>query len=212
MAAFRSITPEQAIHLAEAAGVSDPHRIIMDFAAAGVVKAYSLVSETLLATGKGKVVRGGSIAADVWKRIQSEGQSDAIWVGGTTRLAADTPKGLPEVHITGVTFSEASLQRLIEHQGGNAPPLTMPVDTTKPEQPAGETASVHRSPSPAAIPSGAVTVTVKQTMAALGLGRTKVNELMNDGRLVRKKIDGRTLIEVDSIRRLVSEHRLQTLS
>jgi hypothetical protein len=41
-------------------------------------------------------------------------------------------------------------------------------------------------------------------MAALGLGRTKINELMNDGRLVRSKIDGAVRIEVASIRALAS--------
>jgi hypothetical protein len=37
-------------------------------------------------------------------------------------------------------------------------------------------------------------------MGMLGLGRTKINELMNDGRLVKRKFDRRTMIEVESIR------------
>ncbi len=39
-------------------------------------------------------------------------------------------------------------------------------------------------------------------MAALGMGRTKVNEMMQDERLVRVKIDGAARIEVASIRAL----------
>ncbi|MCD1589684.1 excisionase [Qipengyuania citrea] len=40
-------------------------------------------------------------------------------------------------------------------------------------------------------------------MRATGLGRTKINDLMNDGTLVRKKMGRRTLITVESIERLL---------
>lgn len=53
------------------------------------------------------------------------------------------------------------------------------------------------------IPDGAILATVNQTMAALGLGRTKVNDLMNVRTLVRVKVGGRTMITVESIRALL---------
>lgn len=49
------------------------------------------------------------------------------------------------------------------------------------------------------IPAGAVTVTVAQAMAALGLGRTTIDKMMKAGVLTRVKIGSRTLITVDSI-------------
>lgn len=49
---------------------------------------------------------------------------------------------------------------------------------------------------------GKLLLTVAETQAALGLGRTAVNELMNDGRLVRQHIDGGVRIEVGSVKAL----------
>jgi hypothetical protein len=202
VAAFRSIPPQQAIELVERAGVANPQKIIIDFAGAGLLKAYSLQTETVLATGEKNVVRGGTIPAALWKRVQSEGHSEDVWRGGTVRLSVDSAKGLPEVNITGMSFSEASLRRLAEHHGGGAPAAESPAIAPKPHVPAVQPAPAPPSPTPSAIPPGAIFVTVKQAMAALGLGRTKVNEMMNDGRLVRQKVDRSTLIEVESIRRL----------
>jgi excisionase family DNA binding protein len=55
------------------------------------------------------------------------------------------------------------------------------------------------------IPDGAVTVTVAQAAAALGLGRTTVDKLMRNGTLVRVKVGARTLITTDSIRTLAAK-------
>jgi hypothetical protein len=52
-------------------------------------------------------------------------------------------------------------------------------------------------------------VTVKQAMAALGLGRTKINALMGEGALARVKVGARTLITVESIEKLLSSGRAQ---
>jgi excisionase family DNA binding protein len=48
-----------------------------------------------------------------------------------------------------------------------------------------------------------VTVTVEGAKKALGLGHTKIYELINDGRLKTVKIGKRTLVRCDSIRALV---------
>jgi hypothetical protein len=44
--------------------------------------------------------------------------------------------------------------------------------------------------------------TIKQTMAAVPCGLTKVYELIAEGRLEAAKLDGRTLIKTASIKRL----------
>ena len=48
-----------------------------------------------------------------------------------------------------------------------------------------------------------VTTTIAGATHATGLGRTKVYELIGEGRLATVKIGRRTLIKIDSIRQLV---------
>ena len=200
LSAFQPITPQQAIAMAKGAGVQDARRVIIDFAAAGLVKGYALVCETTIGNER-TTIRGAAIPTDLWKRVQRDGLAESVWAGGTLRLEAVTADALPEVHITGVSFSEASLQRLVEHYGGSAPVTPKRAEPPQPVEPAAvPTASSPRRSAPAAIPVDAVTVTVNQAMGMLGLGRTKINELMNDGRLVKRKFDRRTMIEVESIR------------
>lgn len=49
-----------------------------------------------------------------------------------------------------------------------------------------------------------VTTTIKGTKAATGLGTTKIYELIHEGKLETVKVGTRTLVKVDSIRRLVA--------
>jgi hypothetical protein len=49
-----------------------------------------------------------------------------------------------------------------------------------------------------------VTCTVNQAIDATGLGRTKINEAIGDHRIKSKKVDGRRLLDVASVLRLVS--------
>ncbi len=121
--AFRSISPQQAIAIVERGGVSDARRLIVDFAAAGLVKGYALVIETLAAPEDIRTIRGAAISTDLWKRVQMAGLAEDVWRGGTLRLVVDPSKGLPEVSITGVSFSEKSLHRLVEHHGSDAAPI-----------------------------------------------------------------------------------------
>jgi len=54
------------------------------------------------------------------------------------------------------------------------------------------------------IRDGDLTATIAQVMQSTGIKRTKINHLMNDGTLVRKKIGSRTVITVESIKRLLA--------
>jgi excisionase family DNA binding protein len=49
-----------------------------------------------------------------------------------------------------------------------------------------------------------VTVTVDDAKRAIGIGTTKLYELINDGKLATVKIGRRTLIKTDSIRALIA--------
>ncbi|MEH3159828.1 MAG: excisionase family DNA-binding protein [Sphingomonas taxi] len=50
-----------------------------------------------------------------------------------------------------------------------------------------------------------VTITVAGAKKALGLGTTKIYELIGEGRLQTVKIGRRTLVKTDSIRALVDQ-------
>lgn len=47
---------------------------------------------------------------------------------------------------------------------------------------------------------------IKETAAALGVGRTSIYAMIGDGRLETFKVGRRTLIKADSVRRLVDSN------
>lgn len=51
-----------------------------------------------------------------------------------------------------------------------------------------------------------LTVTVATARAALGIGTTKIYELIGEGQLLTVKLGRRTLIRTDSIHALVEKH------
>ena len=193
----------------EKAGIPEARRFIVDFAAAGLLKAYAETIVTTEACGTTTTVRGATIPTHLWKRIVVEDVADNVWVGGSVRLAGSGLRGgTPEVWITGIGFSESFVRRVVARHTGVAPVPSKPIPrSSQPvapvaDEPAMPPAPLGRQPDPTAIPEGALLATIRQTQAALGLGRTKVNELMNSGRLVRREIDGGVRIEVSSIRAL----------
>ena len=204
MTSYKSVSPDKAVEIVQGEGIDQATRIILDFAAAGLVKGYALMTETVHASNNRQLVRGAAVSVDLWRRIIQENLSQDVWRGGTLRLSGDLQAGSPEVNLTGLSFNETSLRRLIDHHGRGVQ-LASPIKTEEPIACVTVAEPIARQVAPPeAIPPGAVLVTVKQAMAALGLGRTKINALMNDGRLVKRKVDRSTLIEVESIRRLAS--------
>lgn len=212
MTAFVPATAVKAIETLEAAGVPDPRRLLADYAAAGLVRSYAMVIQTIEVDGsKLPSVLGCAVPTDLWQRVISEGAAADVWTGGTVRLRpAGLVGGAPAVHITGIGFHEGDLDRLIDHHRGHTAraerlaqraPRSAADEVVPEQEPAGP--KRHRKPDPAAIPPGAIFATVAQAEAALGFGRTKINEMMNDGRLVRHKIDGATRITVASLQALV---------
>lgn len=49
-----------------------------------------------------------------------------------------------------------------------------------------------------------IAISIADTIKALSLGRTKIYELINDGRLSAFKVGRRTLVKVDSIHALAN--------
>lgn len=209
MTAFHPLVPSKAIEMIEAAGIPHAQRLIRDHAAAGLVKSYAMLIETTEVSGATTCIRGAAMSIDLWRRIVTEDADEDVWTGGTVRLApSGLIGGVPAVNITGVGFNGSDLQRLIDqHCGGTSkgkrPQLVGAQSDDDADVPAPAIPKpTRRQADLLAIPPGALAVTVNQAMAALGLGRTKVNDLMVRGTLVRVKIDTRTLITTESIRAL----------
>lgn len=49
--------------------------------------------------------------------------------------------------------------------------------------------------------------TIAEACHAIGIGRSKLYELIGEGRLEVRKIGSRTIIPADSLRGLIAEHR-----
>lgn len=50
-----------------------------------------------------------------------------------------------------------------------------------------------------------IALTVPEACDAIGVGRTKLYSLANAGRIDMRKVDGRTLVTAESLRRLIAE-------
>ena len=220
--AFRPLPPKKAIQRVEEAGVIDAASMIRDYAGAGIVTSYAMVVETIGADGGRSCVRDAAIPVALWHRMIDEGADEGIWTGATVRLAGVDATAVPKVNITGVRFNEGDLYKLVALLGDGAlsspdfripsagealAPLRVPDARTEDtpavvETPIPRKTRERRQPDPSILMPGKLLLTVAETQAALGLGRTKVNELMNDGRLVRQHIDGGVRIEVASVKAL----------
>lgn len=190
MTAFRPISPIKAVELAEAAGVAHAARLIRDHAAAEMVKSYARVRETWDSRGNKHAVRDAAIPADLWQRMIRQGVDEDVWTGGTVRLPGDDMiGGAPTVHVTGVGFKADDLHRMIDDHLGTHRKADRPVAVAAKDGPVAAAAapppSLKRQPDPALLSPGKLLFTIGEAGAALGYGRTKVNELMKAGKLQR---------------------------
>lgn len=202
MTQFHALTPKQAIEAIEAVGVEDAAKLIRDHAAAGLVKTYAQSQVTIAADGQRTTVRDGAVTAELWERMVQEGVDGDTWSGGTVRLPRSSLiGGAPAVHVTGIAFNPAHVQRLAEQQRPKKPAArrSQSSEFPAPVEPLASPAPAKRKADPAAIPPGAILCTIKQAGGALGFGRTKVNELMNSGRLERRMVGSSPRITVASV-------------
>lgn len=213
MSAHQPLLPKKAVERVEAAGFADAQTLLADFAGAGLIKTYALVRVTAAAGQPAETARDAVVPAEVWQRISAARRVPEMLGGGTVRLAGSgLIGGAPDVQITGVSISEGSLTKVLERycsQPAPVPPANLnptPAAKTKIEligvpSVASDVPASPKIPRP--IREGDLVASVAQAMQSTGLGRTKINELMNDGMLVRKKAGRRTLITLESIERLV---------
>ena len=210
MSAHQPVLPAKAIELVKSRDLEKADALLADFAAAGLIKTYALVREIRPAGGPTKVVRDAQIPAQDWERIVASKKIQAALDGGTVRLEGSLLKGgTPSVYITGISFSEAALNKVLDKYCVESPVGVSKQSsgcdahaTTKGIASSSE-ASEAKNEDVQPIRPGDLTASVAQTEKATGLGRTTIDKLMRDGTLVRRKVGRRTLITVESIERLV---------
>ncbi len=210
MPAHQPILPAKAIELVKSRSLEGADALLADFAAAGLIKTYALVREIRPAGGPAEIVRDAQIPPEDWERIVASENIQIALNGGTVRLQGSTLQGgIPSVLITGISFSEIALVKVLDRYC-----VDSPVGITKQSSDCNAQAtmkcvtpstgsSVSKKEDVQPIRSGDLTASVAQTEQATGLGRTTIDKLMRDGTLVRKKVGRRTLITVESIERLV---------
>ncbi|MGY6552860.1 MAG: hypothetical protein ACXIT4_13365 [Erythrobacter sp.] len=210
MPAHQPIPPNKAIELVEAKKLDGAKFLLADFAAAGLVKTYALVREIRPIDDPVEIIRDCQLPTEDWHRIVASASVDAALSGGTVRLEGSSLRGgPPSILITGVSFSETSLTKVLERYcadpSGGAPKPYSEEYVSEPDhaytQPSHDRKFARKTVPP--IKKGALTASVAQAMQATGLGRTKIDQLMRNGDLVRTKVGKRTLITVESIERLV---------
>lgn len=210
MSFHRPILPGKAIELVKSRNLDAPEKLLADYAAAGLIKTYALMREIRPAGGSSKTVRDAQIPQEEWARIVASDNIMAALNGGTVQLdGSKLPGGLPAIQITGISFSEASLTKILDRyctdpsvRTSAPPPKSSPTTQEKAHGPSPKDQKRTQDAVPP-IKAGDLTASIAQTMQATGLGRTKVDELMRKGDLVRTKVGTRALITVESIERLV---------
>lgn len=210
MSFHRPILPGRAIELVQSRYLDAPEKLLADYAAAGLIKTYALMREIQPAGGPKKTVRDAQIPQEEWARIVASDNVMAALNGRTVQLeGSKLPGGSPTVQITGISFSESSLTKILDRYcadpavRSSAAPLK--ASTTTQEKPHKPSSEDRKRTQEAVLPikAGDLTASIAQTMQATGLGRTKVDQLMRKGDLVRTKVGSRALITVESIERLV---------
>lgn len=210
MPSHQPITPSRAVELVEARNLKQAQSLLADFAAAGLIKTYALVRHIRPIEGPSLTIRDSQIPPEEWERIISSNNIDEAFNGGTVRLEGSAFKqGTPSVQITGVSFSEASLVKVLERYCARSLAAISEQPTAGLSKPADEDISKPVEPAKAPakpvprIRPGDLTASIAQTMQATGLKRTKIDDLMKQNKLVRKKVGRRTLITVESIEKFI---------
>lgn len=202
MTAFRPISPSAALAMLEGSDV-DARTLLADLAEAGIIKGYA----RLLKRGPVES-RDCRIPRDVWSQIIAHQKVDDVFTQHSMRITPDGESASDQgIAALGIRFEEksiavAALQHGLLPPGLSAEPASAP--TSMPdfavaveEAPA---TPLRAKPAPRLVPEGALQLTVDETMAALGIGRTTLYKLVGEGQLVMKKTGGRSHVTAQSIR------------
>ncbi len=224
MAAFTPISPAATRQILKGISQVDEGLFLSAFVEAGRVRAYADVIETLTYKGGQTEVHDSRIPPILWRRIVAEGKLGEVLASSSTRLDGDgLLGGRPAVKITGVRFNADNVRRVASQHAASAP-VTQPVAPVKKK--AGKPAAVDDAPKPVTdapplieivtpnpppqqtvtrmgLPADVVCVSVPEACSILGISRSKLYKLFDDGSLEKVKVGGRTQVKTDGIRKLL---------
>ena len=150
-----------------------PEKLLADHAAAGLIKTYALMREIRPAGGPTKTVRDSQIPQEEWGRIVASDNIVTAFNGGTVQLeGSKLPGGLPTIRITGISFSEASLTKILDRYCTDpSVPLAAPLPKSSPRthEQAHEPSTEDQKRTQEAVPpirAGDLTASTAQTMQA----------------------------------------------
>lgn len=208
MPTFRPLSPRQALDALGRSGIQEPKRIIVEFAAAGIVETRAIVMEAVEATGWKSKAYHVDIQPELWRRIEREDATGPLWETGTVRLTGPATAREPsEVILTGIRFNAFGLARIVRYEKGN-------IVETKSRRPTPERTQVSadhtdeqtpkkrrsRIPKPEAIDLGATHLTLLEAQTVLRCGHTKFYDLINSERLERVETDAGKRITTKSVK------------
>lgn len=219
MTAFNPLPPRRAAELIRQAGIDEPHRVLADFASAGIVRSYARSIVTGAPAAGRKQDRDLTIPAELWRHIIDTDKVEDVFARASVELfGPGTTFGQPHVAITGIRFNEDGVLKLVSMHGGPAAPAPKKprAGTTSaashPVTPASDPAevpqeTVQSTPAPSISPD-ATLITVEQAAVMIGCGRTKAWDLVAKGELVSVKSGKRmTRVTIDSVRAWIERHK-----
>jgi hypothetical protein len=219
--AFVPISPAAALELLEGIGVPNKEAALASYVEGGIIKAYAQVTVTIDGRGGRAEVRDRRIDVETWSRIIDQDMICDVWSTGSARLAGDgITGGRPTVQIVGIRFDEKAVRDVvIKH---SAKPVVTPAPLPKATK-AAATPPIVSPSAPDAPPliEAAVSapplsmvkrglapdelcVSVTEAMEIIGISRTTIYKLRDQGKLIMTKIGGRTMVDASSIRNLTS--------
>lgn len=221
MTAFHPISPRSALQILESADIGvDGARLLLDLAEAGLIRGYARLVETIVPGTQPTEVRDSRIGRELWKRIVAEQKVEEVFAAGSVRIAGEGGS----TSLIGIRFDARSVQVAAQQHGTG-----LPKPETQRISPGGSASNDRSISKPAAcerdlpvqvnipkvkvssrrpdrlgLPEGAVSVSISDASAAMGLSRGTIYKLLDKGDLTSVKIGNRRLISADSIRTLIA--------
>lgn len=230
MSAFNPIGPNRAVEICDAAQVADAKAVIAEFAAAGLIRSYARLIETVQAEGKVLEKRDATIPRDLWRRIIAERKLADVWGNSTAKLEGSSNLGTPAIKVVGIRYNETDIAKMAQAHGSSfgdgtfdngsanataktgptaereiiaAPPRTGEQEAQA--SPAGTSAVKAKATKPRPAPNlNSITVSVNDAVALSNLSRSTIYTLMDKGALKSTTQGRRRLVVTQSLKDLLA--------
>ena len=230
MTAFNPIGPGRAIEFCDIAQLPDAKTVIAEFAAAGLIRSYARLIETIEAGGRCIELRDATIPRDLWRRIIAERKLADVWNTATVKLDGSPNHGTPAVKVVGIRFNEIDLTNAAKAHSfpagrgssssgaataavgvrtdAESKPLailhsveTQGAEVSKADAPTKNAKATPSSPTPNL---NSITISVEDAVAVSNLSRSTIYKLMDNRTLENTKVGRRRLINTQSLKDYLS--------